>query len=141
MRSEVWCQLSGPLPAIEAQVLLLKTKYISSVKLTICPIPRSTGQRAPQQALNCSLPALQAPDFGIGPPLYDRELTSPRLRNIAVIRPACSPYSEGLFVQLCLSPGQLDRLRQHSVLAELLPHASWVGQGHEEQRVAACNSP
>ncbi|KAL4433619.1 hypothetical protein ABPG75_000060 [Micractinium tetrahymenae] len=74
------------------------------------------------------VPQQQAPDFGIGPPLYDRELTSPRLRNIAVIRAACAPYSEGLFVQLCLSPSQLDHLRGHPALAELLPQASWVGQ-------------
>lgn len=94
---------------------------------------------SPSQILT-SLLATQAPDFGIGPPLYDRELTSPRLRNIAVIRPACSPYPEGLFVQLCLSPSQLDRLSAHPVLAELLPRASWVGKTRQTRHVTACEN-
>lgn len=39
------------------------------------------------------------------------------------------PYSDGLLVQLCVSPSAAKQLRGHPLLAALLPLATWVGSG------------
>ena len=82
------------------------------------------------------LPALRGPPStvlqGAGllqgePPAFDREFTFPVAGKMAVIRPVVPPYSNGLFVQLCLTPKQAMRLEGSGLLAQLLPEASFVG--------------
>lgn len=43
------------------------------------------------------------------------------------LAPALQPYSDGLLVQLCLSPQAAQGLRKHPLLEALLPLARWVG--------------
>ncbi|PSC71001.1 Histone acetyltransferase GCN5 [Micractinium conductrix] len=74
------------------------------------------------------VPKPEGTDLGLGQPAtYDRELTYPLAREMAVIRPAVPPYSAGLFVQLCLAPRQVAALKSSALLAQLLPEASFVG--------------
>ena len=40
--------------------------------------------------------------------------------------PPLQPYSDGLLVQLCVSPKAAKRLRGSPLLAALLPQARWV---------------
>ena len=73
---------------------------------------------------------LQGFDLGLGQePAYDQEFTTPRARNMTVIRPAQAPYPPGLFAQLCITPAQATRLRGDPLLGQLLPAASFVGGG------------
>ncbi|KAL4857541.1 hypothetical protein ACK3TF_002400 [Chlorella vulgaris] len=73
------------------------------------------------------VPQQQDIDLGLGPSTYQLGMTMPRAKDMAVIRPACHPYSPGLFAQLCLQPHQAARLRCLPLLAQLLPQATWVG--------------
>ena len=77
---------------------------------------------------------LQGFDLGLGQePAFDVEYTSPRARDMVVIRPAQAPYSPGLFAQLCLTPGQAARMRGHPLLGHLVPQASFVGVSGSDQ--------
>lgn len=67
-------------------------------------------------------------DLGLGrPATLSLELTYPRARDMAVIRGAAPPYSEGLFLHVSLARTDAARLRGHPVLAALVPGAAWVG--------------
>ena len=85
-----------------------------------CPAQTSTARPA--------LHLLQGFDLGLGQgPAYDHEITTPRARDMVVIRPAQAPYPPGLFAQLCITPVQAARLRGDPLLGKLLPQASFVG--------------
>ncbi|PRW20583.1 putative acetyltransferase isoform X2 isoform A [Chlorella sorokiniana] len=101
--------------------------------LAAAPAPRMLAFLASKRRplLTCSLnyvPAQPKMDLGLGTAaLVDRELTHPLARGMVVIRGAEQPYSDGLLVQLCVSPQAAKRLRQHPLLKTLLPLATWVG--------------
>lgn len=80
---------------------------------------------------NCLSGALQDLDLGLGAPsAYSQQLSLPRARDMAIIRGAVTPLSAGLIAQLALAPGDAQRLREHPLLAQLVPSARWVGGGH-----------
>ena len=56
-----------------------------------------------------------------------RWLVTPFGSDMAVIRPAMPPYSEGLFFHIPLSAHKVRRLQQHPLLQELAPEAKFLG--------------
>ena len=56
-------------------------------------------------------------------PPHTCSLTFPPARPPSLLQ----PHSDGLLVQLCVSPSAAKQLRGHPLLAALLPLATWVG--------------
>lgn len=81
-------------------------------------LPTRHRSPSPCQGINLGLGQEAAFTFG---------MTTPRARNMALIRPAVQPYSAGLFMQLCVFPEQAAELRRSPLVRALLPLASWVG--------------
>ena len=86
--------------------------------------------RCPSSLTPCPPPScrLQKLELGLGrPPAFSHPLSYPRSPGMAIIRPAAPPYSDGLFVSMCLPRKAAAALRRHPLLPALLPEARWVG--------------
>ncbi len=104
-------ELSGIWAAAESPFLVA-----ANPRLLIAPCPPG------------HLPSTQGIHLGLGQEAtYSFGMTTPRARDMALIRPAVQPYSAGLFMQLCVSPEQAAELRRSPLLPALLPLACWVG--------------
>ena len=86
-------------------------------------LPQPRQQAGPA----CPACSAQSSDLGQGPALWELEQTYPRAKDMSVVRPAAAPYSDGLFVSMCLPRKASAVLRGHALLAALLPGARWVG--------------
>ncbi|GAB4813746.1 hypothetical protein N2152v2_000792 [Parachlorella kessleri] len=74
------------------------------------------------------LPADKDLDFGFGEgPVAMRWLVTPFGSDMAVIRPAMPPFSEGLFCHIPLSAHKARRLQRHPLLQALAPDARFLG--------------
>ncbi|KAI3430263.1 hypothetical protein D9Q98_004859 [Chlorella vulgaris] len=133
-------QLAGAIRSATAAFRTQPTRVLEALEeteaLVAAPALRMlsfvSGKLLPQlTAATNYMPASQDLDLGLGAPsAYSQQLSLPRARDMAIIRGAVTPLSAGLIAQLALAPGDAQRLREHPLLAQLVPSARWVGGGH-----------